>query len=267
MPVPPRVADSQPSALWLAAPPSSAADASGAAVVAEALALDEALLEEAHEGLRQVRVVRVWEAPVPVVVVGSSSRVEEEVDLAACAAAGVPVLRRPSGGATVILGPGCLMWSVIEAFPLGVPAVERIHEAMLGPLATALSEGSAAVVRVGTSDLALAGAREEDARKVSGNALRVRRHGVLYHGTLLDSFDIGLAGRLLRHPPREPGYRVRRPHEAFLANLGMGRSRLERLVRGAFGAEGTFPPAEVPQARVERLLRERYALPAWTHRL
>lgn len=267
MPLPRSAAGPLASGLWLAEPPSSADDASGAAAVAAALALDEALLEEAHEGLRQARVVRVWEAPEPVVVVGSSSRVEEEVDLAACAAAGVPVLRRPSGGATVILGPGCLMWSVVEAFPLGVPAVERIHEAMLGPLAAALSDGGPAVARLGTSDLVLAGAREEEARKVSGNALRVRRHGVLYHGTLLDSFDIGLAGRLLRHPPREPGYRVRRPHEAFLANLGMGRSRLERLVRGAFGAERTFPLAQVPHGRVERLLRERYALPAWTHRL
>ena len=267
MPVPPSAADPPPPALWLAEPPHAGGASRGAAAVAEALALDEALLEEAHEGLRRARVVRVWMAPDPVVVVGSSSRVEDEVDLAACGAAGVAVLRRPSGGATVILGPGCLMWSVIEPFPLGVPAVERIHDAMLGPLAAGLSEAGPTVARLGTSDLVLSGACDEEAKKVSGNALRVRRHGVLYHGTLLDSFDIGLAGRLLRHPPREPGYRRRRPHEAFLANLGLGRQRLERLVRRAFGAEGDFPAAEVPHDRVARLLRERYALPAWTHRL
>ena len=124
-----------PPPLWLDA---TAADAllpgSGGADVITALALDEALLEEAHEGVRGEAVVRTWMATRPVVVVGSSSRVEEEVDVAGCDAAGVTILRRPSGGATVILGPGCVMWSVVTPHPAGVPAVERIHAAMLDPL-------------------------------------------------------------------------------------------------------------------------------------
>jgi hypothetical protein len=76
--------------------------------VEEQLALDEALLEEAEQGLRQDQTVRTWMAEELVVVVGSSSRLDTEVNLAACQAAGVRVVRRPSGGATVVLGPGCL---------------------------------------------------------------------------------------------------------------------------------------------------------------
>ena len=167
---------------------------SGGADVIAALALDEALLEEAHEGVRGETVVRTWMATHPVVVVGSSSRVEEEVDVAGCEAAGVPILRRPSGGATVILGPGCVMWSVVTPHPAGVPAMERIHAAMLDPLVGALVSAGLPVSRQGTSDLVLAVAAGEGApatlMKVSGNALRVRRHGVLYHGTLLDRFDL-----------------------------------------------------------------------------
>lgn len=233
--------------------------------VMRSLALDEALLEEAHEGLQPATVVRTWMAARPVVVVGSSSRVEEEVDVAACRGAGVPIVRRPSGGATVILGPGCLMWSVITPFPGGVPAVERLHEAMLGPLARGLVAAGQAASRRGTSDLVVESAG--DLRKVSGNALRVRRQGVLYHGTLLDAFDIALAERLLRHPPREPDYRGKRPHGAFLANLSLGRARLERLVREAFGAVADYPAAAIPWPRVDRLLRERYLAHDWTHRL
>ena len=247
-------------ALWLA----SADDARDDAVM-RSLALDEALLEEAHEGLRPATVVRVWMAARPVVVVGSSSRVEEEVDVAACREAGVPIVRRPSGGATVILGPGCLMWSVITPFPEGVPAVERLHGAMLDPLARGLVAAGLAASRRGTSDLVVEAAGE--LRKVSGNALRVRRQGVLYHGTLLDAFDIPLAERLLRHPPREPDYRGKRAHGAFLANLSLGRARLEAIVREAFGAVADFPAAAIPEPRVERLLRERYLAPDWTHRL
>ena len=235
--------------------------------VMTSLALDEALLEEAHEGTRSVPVVRTWMAERPVVVVGSSSRVEEEVDVAACRGAGVPILRRPSGGATVILGPGCLMWSVVTPHPEGVPAVERIHRAMLDPLVGEFAAFGLPVSRQGTSDLVLAvpGSSPQEMKKVSGNALRVRRQGVLYHGTLLDAFDIGLAERLLRHPPREPDYRSGRAHGAFLTNLGVGRARLEAIVRRAFGAADEL--RFLPRERVERLVRERYGDAAWTHRL
>lgn len=235
--------------------------------VAENLALDELLLDSVHEGSLTVPVVRTWMADAATVVLGASSRVADEVDLAACAAEGVGLVRRPSGGLTVILGPGCLMWSVIAPYPAGSPAIDSLHAAMLEPLAAALRSAGRAVVRRGASDLALAtlAGDEEADLKVSGNALRVRRQGVLYHGTLLDSFDLGLVDRVLRHPPREPGYRAGRSHGRFLANLGLGRERLEEVVRSAFNAvDGRIAWR---QERIAEMVRDRYASPAWTHRL
>lgn len=227
------------------------------------LALDEALLEAAHEGALAAPVVRTWMAPELTVVLGSSSRLAEEIDPDACAAANARIVRRPSGGLTVLLGPGCLMWSVVAPHRAGPPAIEAIHAAMLEPLAAALRAGGRPVERRGTSDLALVDGGPE--RKVSGNALRVRRHGVLYHGTLLDAFDLEAVARLLRHPPREPGYRAGRPHAAFLANLHLGRERLTAVVRSAFGA-GTVA-ADWPRERVATLVAERYTATAWTRRL
>jgi len=236
------------------------------ASVEEHLALDEALLAEAHEGRAAATVVRTWTAREPVVVVGSSSRLADEVDLEACREAGARIVRRPSGGLTVVLGPGCLMWSVVEPHPAGAPAIDRIHARMLDPLCTALSRAlgaSGGVSRRGSSDLVVE--RPDGARKVSGNALRVRRHGVLYHGTLLDDFDIGLVGRVLRHPPREPAYRARRSHGAFLANLGLGAAAITEAVRAAFAT--ACSRSDWPRETVARLVAERYANPAWTARL
>jgi hypothetical protein len=88
---------------------------------------------------------------------------------------------------------------------------------------------------------------------------------VLYHGTLLDGFDLALAARLLKHPPREPDYRGKRSHTAFLVNLGLGRERLAALLRQAFGAVNSL--GEIPRERVARLIEERYGDRAWTHRL
>ncbi len=241
-------------ATWLAVAPDD---------VATNLALDEALLEEAHEGIATGVVVRTWMAAAPTVVLGSSSRTGEEIDLAACERLGVRVVRRPSGGLTVVLGPGCLMWSVVVHHPAGAPGIEAIHAAMLDPLCAALRAAGRPVARRGSSDLAIAGDGRE--RKVSGNALRVRRHGVLYHGTLLDAFDLDLIGRVLRHPPREPDYRAGRPHGEFLANLGLGQKALEAAVRAAFNA--TNGRRDWPHDRVARLVRDRYGDAAWTHRL
>ena len=81
----------------------------------------------------------------------------------------------------------------------------------------------------------------------------------------LDDFDLPLISRVLRHPPREPDYRGRRPHGEFLTNLSVGRTVLESLVRRAFGA--ATARTEWPRDRVERLVRERYRRADWTHRL
>jgi lipoate-protein ligase A len=231
--------------------------------VAEQLALDEALLEEAHAGRLAGPVVRTWMAAEPTVVVGSSSRIDEEVDRAACRRAGAAIVRRPSGGLTVVLGPGCVMWSVVAPLSLeSPPPIARLHAALLDPLAAALVAAGRPVVRRGSSDLAVRDAGGE--RKVSGNALRVRRGAVLYHGTLLDAFDLGLVSRLLRHPPREPDYRAGRDHAAFLANLALGRDALDAAVQQAFAARDRF--TAWPADRVAALVRDRYETVAWTER-
>ncbi|MFM8733736.1 MAG: biotin/lipoate A/B protein ligase family protein [Pirellulales bacterium] len=231
--------------------------------VAENLALDEALLDQAHEAPAAATLVRTWMAAEPVVVLGSSSSVGGEVDAEACRSEGVRVIRRPSGGLTVVLGPGCLMWSVIASWPTAVPAIDAIHAAMLEPLCTTLAAAGRPVVRRGSSDLAMT--VDGCDRKISGNALRVRRRAVLYHGTLLDDFDLGIVSRVLRHPPREPDYRAHRDHATFLANLGLGRATLEATVRRAFGAE--VIRSDWPADRVAQLVRDRYLDEAWTHRL
>ena len=94
----------------------------------ENLALDEALLESAEAAAAQINpatenecaidrdVLRLWEPKQLMVVVGNSSRLEDEVELNACARIGVPVLRRPSGGAAIVTGPGCLMYSLVLSY-------------------------------------------------------------------------------------------------------------------------------------------------------
>ena len=81
------------------------------------LALDEALLLEAEAG-RGGEVLRLWEWRQPAIILGAGCRLADDVDEAACRADGVPILRRASGGGTVLLGPGCLLYSLVLPYAL-----------------------------------------------------------------------------------------------------------------------------------------------------
>src|SRR4051812_9848251 len=130
----------------------------------ENLALDEALLLEA-EAERGGEILRLWEWPHPAVVLGSGCVLHDDVDEEACVADGVPILRRSSGGGTVLLGSGCLLYSLVLCFESD-PAYRDInasYRSILGRMARALAP-VAPMVLTGTSDLAV------ESRKVSGNA-------------------------------------------------------------------------------------------------
>src|SRR5262245_42846766 len=80
---------------------------------AENIALDEALLDAAEAGELADDLLRLWESPQPIVVIGRSSRVAAEVNESACRLRGIPILRRASGGSAIVAGPGCLMYAVV----------------------------------------------------------------------------------------------------------------------------------------------------------
>src|SRR5436190_21072670 len=106
----------------------------------ENLALDEALLDTAEESAEPVEILRFWESPQPIVVLGRSSKAADEVHQGACRAEGIPVLRRCSGGAAIVAGPGCLMYGVVLSYELHpeLRALDLAHRFVLSLLREAL---------------------------------------------------------------------------------------------------------------------------------
>src|SRR5882757_3547838 len=78
----------------------------------ENLACDEAFLDHCEAGLSG-ELLRFWEPTQHFVVLGYANHANTEADLPFCAAHSIPVLRRCSGGGTVLQGPGCLSYSLI----------------------------------------------------------------------------------------------------------------------------------------------------------
>ncbi|GIW98833.1 MAG: lipoate--protein ligase A [Pirellulaceae bacterium] len=229
------------------------------ATVAENLALEEAILQQCENGtLGAEEWVRVWDAHQPFVVIGRSSRLAEEVDLAAAAQMKAPVFRRISGGASIAAGPGCFFYAVFLSLHRRphLRMIDQAHRFVMEKIAAAVRQLGVEPRVDGHCDLVVGD------RKVSGNALRIQRNWLLYHGTLLLSMDLTLIEQLLRHPPREPGYRRGRPHREFLANLGLGRQELAAALCRQWQAE-PVQQFSVPQVAVTRLVTTRYNNPRW----
>jgi lipoate-protein ligase A len=227
---------------------------------AENLALDEALLLDAEDATPH-EVLRLWEPRQTFVVLGSSSRYHDEADSSLCRVEGVPILRRPSGGAAIVTGPGCLMYALVLSYERHpqLQAVDLAHRYVLRRLASSIGRRVAGVHEAGASDLALGD------HKFSGNSMRCKRRCLLYHGTLLYDFPLGQIGRYLGPPARQPDYRRQRPHGEFVVNLPLDRTTLVSAVREAFDA--TEPLLDWPRERTAHLVAERYARQEWNERL
>ena len=247
---------------------------------AENLAGDEALLDLCEEA--GVEILRFWESRQNFVVVGYGNSVAREVNVAECRARGVPILRRCSGGGTVVQGPGCLNYNLTL----------RIPEDGSGPLATVtgtnqfvMERNRAALEQLlgervsvqGHTDLAFekVEGRTEPSTfhlppstshptawlKFSGNAQRRRRRSLVFHGTILYDFDLSLIDALLLFPSQQPGYRADRGHGEFVRNIPATADQITAHLREAWSAQELGPM--LTATRLEPLLREHYRNDAW----
>lgn len=229
---------------------------------AENLALDEALLLDTNGP----ETLRFWAPREPLVVLGRSSRLEEEVDRAVCETASIPILRRVSGGATIVTGPGCLMYAVIldtDARP-ELKAIDRAHKMVLAYLAGALKKLEPTTTSAGTSDLAFQPDSTKPLLKFSGNSLRIVRSRLLYHGTLLYDFDLSRIPQILRTPPRQPAYRDSRNHQQFVGNFPASESQIKEALRSAWAIETDENKlGKTLSATTAQLVRNKYSQSDW----
>jgi lipoate---protein ligase len=224
---------------------------------AENLALDEALLQSLETDPGAPEVLRLWESPELFVVLGRSSRRAEEVNLEYCARHSVPVLRRCSGGGTVVAGPGCLMYAVVLRFARReqLRQISEAHRFVMERIRSAVERTGTPCAISGISDLAVG------SRKISGNALRSGRHGLLYHGTLLYGMNGETITACLGQPARQPEYRQQRGHAEFVTSLPVNRTSLEHALRCVWHAHE--PMVSWPAHATGELGVRRYLQAAW----
>jgi lipoate-protein ligase A len=210
-----------------------------APTVAENLALDEALARSAWATGRHL--LRLWWGGPPAVVMGSNEQAEQVLDAAACATRGVDVLKRCTGGGTVVQTGGVLNYSLVMPAPNHLNLKVGFRPG-IDVVCSILAAFGINGVPQGISDVAVGD------RKISGNAQARRWKALLVHGTLLVDFDFDLADKLLRHPLREPEYRRGRAHRDFMVTLRALGIRADRhaIEKVAIEAAGPIASARAP---------------------
>jgi lipoate-protein ligase A len=235
---------------------------------AENLACDEALLDAGDEN-GGAEVLRFWESRETFVVVGYANKVATEVNVAACAATGIPIFRRCSGGGTVLQGAGCLNYALVLRITEGGPCrtitsanqfIMEKNRAAIEALFKSPAAGRRPQISIsGHTDLAVGG------RKFSGNSQRRKKNFLLFHGTFLLNFNLVLVGELLRMPSQQPGYRASRGHDEFLMNLNVVAEKVKTTLIKAWDAADEL--GDFPEKQIKRLATQKYAADEWNMKL
>ncbi|MCP4201996.1 MAG: lipoate--protein ligase family protein [bacterium] len=249
------------------------ADAVGAA---PGLAFDEAMMlnygrdTSARMSACGTGALRLYTYREHCALVGRYQHLEEEVDLAQCAAHDIEIGRRPTGGGAIIMGPGQLGVAIAACASPEENPRETLRRYAAGLVAGLAGLGIIASFR-SKNDLEVGG------RKIAGLGVYFDSRGaVLFHSSLLVDLDIETMLKVLKIPgaklsdkavasvaerlttvSRELGHRLQAQDV---------REQMADGIARAFGVKLSPDRFNADEARRYRELTERYASRSWIHR-
>lgn len=219
---------------------------------------DDVLLDLAERGQSE-EVFRLWESPSVFIVLGRVGKAEEDLQAQEIKAERIPVLRRSSGGGTVLQGPGCLNFSFVlskEKDPR-LNDLRRSYQIILEKVIAVFAALGQTVAFRPISDLALV----PEEKKFSGNAQKRGKKFILHHGTILYNFDLSLIAKYLTIPRDIPEYRRNRAHLDFVCNIPCSTGQIAQAFGQVLGVPAADPHlTAVEQQRLDEFVAQRDVL-------
>lgn len=252
------------------------------------MAIDQALAELYPATQRPT--LRLYRWSPACLSIGLGQRLERDVDQAACAARGIDVVRRPTGG-RAILHDQELTYGLVLGTETVLPSGTALGGGIVDSYRTISGALCAGLVQLGLEpELAPQPARDAPksaacfdlpgdyeitvgGRKLIGSA-QARRHGtLLQHGTLLLHADLDALTAVLRLPPALHATVLAQRLIALDELLGYQPTFEQVAAALVQGFEQIWQirlePDELSSAeqeRAEQLVIERFGNPAWTER-
>ena len=157
--------------------------------------------------------VKVWLPEETCIVLGRSNNAEDSLIQQNIIRDSIPVYKRPSGGETVLLSMNTIIISIAfnqQQFKGGKRYFSTINNAII----EVLKKFKICNLKFkGISDIAIGD------MKILGSALYQNKNTVFYHAVLNIAESPELISTYLKHPLREPDYRLGRTHDEFVTSL------------------------------------------------
>lgn len=155
----------------------------------------------------------IWVPDKPYIVLGAANRAEDALFIENVARDNITVLKRPSGGQAVMLTPNNLIISVVYPNPETVHPKNVFHEVNSMIISVLEQSGVQNLSMSGISDISIAG------KKILGSSIYRNKNALLYHAVLNIAEPAQTFEKYLKHPSREPDYRMGRRHSDFVTSL------------------------------------------------
>lgn len=155
----------------------------------------------------------IWIPDRVYAVLGRSNNAQESLVTEAVERDSIPVLKRNSGGESVILSPLMVVFALkISQERLSNP--RNIFKMINIKLTDALLDlGVTNIYSKGISDLSIG------EKKIMGSSMYLKNNNLFYHAVINVAQDVSILSEYLLHPKKEPEYRKGRPHHEFVTSL------------------------------------------------
>lgn len=175
----------------------------------------------------------IWIPDKSYIVLGASNKAEDALFLENVKLDNISVLKRPSGGQTVMLTPNNLIIAVVFSDPNSVKPKDVFNQMNMLIIAALEETGITNLRLSGISDIAI------QEKKILGSAIYRSKDTLLYHAVLNLGEPASTFEKYLRHPSKEPDYRKGRKHTDFVTSLlesgcSLSYNQLESAISKAF---------------------------------
>jgi lipoate---protein ligase len=156
---------------------------------------------------------RIWVPDKLYIVLGRSNTIEDSVHIDLAKQDDIEIMKRPSGGESVVLSDKMLIISYNFLTGNNI----KIHDyfkIINSKILSALEKSGIKNLRFkGISDIAIG------EKKILGSSMLKKFGYGFYHAVLNVSESPELIDKYLKHPSREPDYRKGRPHIDFVSSI------------------------------------------------
>ncbi len=177
--------------------------------------------------------VYIWNPDNIYIVLGRSNSSEESVNLDTAIKDGVTIIKRPTGGESVVLSPNMLVFSAKIYHKNSQKPIEVFNKINKHLITQLTNIGIKNLNSKGISDLSIG------EKKILGSSMMLKDNIFFYHAVLNINEDPSIISKYLKHPKKEPDYRKGREHKQFvtslkLAGYNIDKELIEQSINNAF---------------------------------